>query len=172
MRAAATWLDARPVLGLDVFARGAPELAGGFLEAAYEVDVIAFFWASLTLFDDGIDAVETTALYCPQWLDPHSIPEARDRILRLLARRSVPAACGSRSSRMTVSLNSSIRRSVTSNRSPSLVSDRMFVCAMVARPALCAERGLRWIGRRRASHIGDEPWDKIARCTLVWIPRS
>jgi hypothetical protein len=32
--------------------------------------------------------------------------------------------------------------------------DRMFVAAMVARPAICAERGLRWIGRRRASHRG------------------
>jgi hypothetical protein len=52
------------------------------------------------------------------------------------------------------------------------LSDRMFVVAMVARPALCARRGLRWIGRRRASHIGDEPWDRIARFMSVWIPRS
>jgi hypothetical protein len=29
------------------------------------------------------------------------------------------------------------------------------------------ERGLRWIGRRRAFHIGDEPWDRIARSMLV-----
>jgi hypothetical protein len=39
-------------------------------------------------------------------------------------------------------------------------------------PRIMWERGLRWIGRRRASHIGDEPWDRIARCMLVWIPRS
>jgi hypothetical protein len=37
-------------------------------------------------------------------------------------------------------------------------------------PHIMWERGLRWIGRRRASHIGDEPWDRIARCMLVWIP--
>jgi hypothetical protein len=37
------------------------------------------------------------------------------------------------------------------------VPDHMFVSAMVAHPALCAERGLRWIGRPRASHIERRP---------------
>lgn len=68
-----------------MFVRGQPELVGVCRGAADQVDVIGFLWASLALFDDGIDGVETAALYRPQWLDLHSIPEARDRILRLLA---------------------------------------------------------------------------------------
>ena len=64
------------------------------------------------------------------------------------------------------------RKGFVPRRLPGGLSDRMFVVAMVARPALCARRGLRWIGRRRASHIGDEPWDRIARFMSVWIPRS
>jgi hypothetical protein len=31
--------------------------------------------------------------------------------------------------------------------------DRMFVPGLVARPAVCDERGLRWVGQRGASHI-------------------
>jgi hypothetical protein len=34
-------------------------------------------------------------------------------------------------------------------------------------PRIMWERGLRWSGRRRAFHIGDEPWDRIARSMLV-----
>jgi hypothetical protein len=47
------------------------------------------------------------------------------------------------------------------------------VCSLpveVARPKLCDERGLRWMGRRRASRTGDEPCSRIAKCLSVWIP--
>ena len=49
------------------------------------------------------------------------------------------------------------------------------VCSLpveVARPKLCDERGLRWMGRRRASRTGDEPCSRIAKCLSVWIPPS
>ncbi|MPR31625.1 hypothetical protein FS320_44085, partial [Microvirga tunisiensis] len=39
------------------------------------------------------------------------------------------------------------------------------VCSLpveVARPKLCDERGLRWMGRRRASRTGDEPCSRRA----------
>jgi chromatin segregation and condensation protein Rec8/ScpA/Scc1 (kleisin family) len=38
----AAWLDRRPQLGHDVFARGQPELFGTAVETGHEVDVIAF----------------------------------------------------------------------------------------------------------------------------------
>jgi segregation and condensation protein A len=85
MRAAAAWLEARPGLGQDVFARGRPERLGVCLEAEYEVDVIAFLWASLALFDDDADAVDTAHVYRPRWLDVYSLAAARARILRRLA---------------------------------------------------------------------------------------
>lgn len=84
MRALASWLDRRPLLGRDVFARGQPEALGLSIETAHEIDVVAFLWASLTLFDDAADGADTTARYRPRWLDLHAVPEARDRILRLL----------------------------------------------------------------------------------------
>jgi segregation and condensation protein A len=83
-RAAAAWLGARPVLGHDVFTRGAPERQGVHLDAAYEVDVIAFLWASLSLFEEDADGLDTVARYRPVWADLHSVTEARDRILRVL----------------------------------------------------------------------------------------
>ncbi len=84
LRAAAVWLGARPVLGQDVFIRGAPERQGVHLDASYEVDVIAFLWASLSLFEDDADDLDTVARYRPIWADLHSVTEARDRILRVL----------------------------------------------------------------------------------------
>ena len=84
LRAAAAWLGARPVLGQDVFIRGAPERQGVHLDAAYEVDVIAFLWASLSLFEEDTDDLETVARYRPVWADLYSVTEARDRILRVL----------------------------------------------------------------------------------------
>ena len=68
-----------------MFARGQPELLGAWTEAAHEVDVIEFLWASLALFDDASEGADTTTLYRPAWLDLHSVPGARTRILRLLA---------------------------------------------------------------------------------------
>jgi segregation and condensation protein A len=84
IRAAVTWLGDQPVLGQDVFTRGAPERQGVYFEADHAVDVIAFLWASLSLFDDDVDELEAVARYRPVWADLFSVTEARDRILRLL----------------------------------------------------------------------------------------
>jgi segregation and condensation protein A len=85
MQALARWLDDRPQLGRDVFTRGCPEGSVAAIGGAPAVDVVAFLWASLALFDDASDAVGTTAVYQPRRWDWYSIPEARVRILRLLA---------------------------------------------------------------------------------------
>jgi segregation and condensation protein A len=80
----AAWLGDRPVLGQDVFARGAPDRLGVYREAHDEVDVIAFLWASLSLFEDDTGGLDTVARYRPAWTDLYSVTEARDRILRIL----------------------------------------------------------------------------------------
>src|ERR1700761_3996799 len=87
IQALAAWLDRRPQLGRDVFARGQPELLGTSVETGHEVDVVAFLWALLALFDDPGDsaAAGAASVYRPPWHDLHAMPEARDRILRLLA---------------------------------------------------------------------------------------
>ena len=84
VQAAAAWLGDQPVLGQDVFARGAPDRLGLYREAEHEVDVIAFLWASLSLFEDDADPLETVARYRPAWTDLYSVTVARDRILRIL----------------------------------------------------------------------------------------
>jgi segregation and condensation protein A len=80
----AAWLDARPQLGQDVFARGAPEFLGTGAAADHQVDVVGFLWASMALFDDGARDADA-AVYHPPWHDLHRPPEARQRILTLLA---------------------------------------------------------------------------------------
>jgi segregation and condensation protein A len=84
VRTAATWLGDQPVLGLDVFARGAPDRLGVYLAQETEVDVIAFLWASLSLFEGDAEQLETVARYRPAWTNLYSVAEARDRILRML----------------------------------------------------------------------------------------
>jgi segregation and condensation protein A len=84
VRAAAAWLSDQPVLGQDVFARGAPDRLGVYAEPEDEVDVIAFLWASVALFEDDAEALDTVARYHPTWTDLYSVAEARDRILRML----------------------------------------------------------------------------------------
>ena len=84
VRAAAAWLGAQPVLGQDVFVRGAPDRLGVYLEAEDEVDVIAFLWESLALIEDDAGELDTVARYRPTWTDLYSVAEARDRILRIL----------------------------------------------------------------------------------------
>jgi segregation and condensation protein A len=86
VRAAAAWLGDRPVLGQDVFAPGAPDRLGVYLEADDEVDVIAFLWGSLSLFEDDAAQLETVARYRPVWTNLYSVAEARDRILRMLGK--------------------------------------------------------------------------------------
>jgi segregation and condensation protein A len=83
MQALAGWLECRPQLGHDVFARGQPEVFGVSVEAGQAVDVIEFLWASLALFDEA--AGPETALYRPRPFALDAVAEARDRILRRLA---------------------------------------------------------------------------------------
>jgi segregation and condensation protein A len=84
MQALADWLEQRPQLGRDVFARGQPELLGTSIATDHEIDVIEFLWASLALFEDPGDDVETAAGYRQRWFDLYPVAEARARILRLL----------------------------------------------------------------------------------------
>jgi segregation and condensation protein A len=81
----AAWLAARPQLGHDVFARGAPEWVGTGLATAHQVDVVGFLWAAMALFDDAARDGDTGAVYRPPWHDLHSPLDARQRILALLA---------------------------------------------------------------------------------------
>jgi segregation and condensation protein A len=84
MQSCVGWLACQPQLGIDVFARGQPELLGVCVAAAPQVDVIEFLWAGLALFDDDPpDAA--AAVYQPQWTNLYSVSEARARILQLLA---------------------------------------------------------------------------------------
>lgn len=81
----AAWLDAQPQLGRDVFARAQPEMVGLSFVAEHEANVIEFLWAAMALFhDEPLDA-DTMPRYHPHRLDLHSIPDARLRIMRLLA---------------------------------------------------------------------------------------
>jgi segregation and condensation protein A len=91
IQALAGWLERRPQLGHDVFARGRPppraqssEIVGVSREAAPAMDVIEFLWASLALCDDA-PVPDIAAVYRPVRLDLHTMADARDRILRRLA---------------------------------------------------------------------------------------
>lgn len=81
----AAWLDRRQMLGRDVFARGQEEFPGGFGEIRRaKVDVISFLWAAMELFEDPTDKPDLVKINRP--LAPvYSVPEARLRILRLVA---------------------------------------------------------------------------------------
>ena len=83
-QALAAWLGSRPQLGHEVFARGRPEPLGLLTETRHQVDVIEFLWASLALFDEEGAGVDTASRYQPRRWDLHPVPDARDRILRLL----------------------------------------------------------------------------------------
>jgi len=84
MQALAAWLDARPQLGREVFARGQPEFWGGPFSAEHEVDVIEFLWAAMALFDDDLPAADTVARHRSHWRGLYSFPEALLRIMRVL----------------------------------------------------------------------------------------
>jgi segregation and condensation protein A len=85
MQALARWLEDRPQIGRDVFARGQPEDFAAAISGEHQVDVVGFLWASLALFDDADDVVDTAVVYRPPRPVLHSALEARARILRLLA---------------------------------------------------------------------------------------
>lgn len=84
----AAWLEGRPQLGRDMFARGAPELREEEGDAP-EVDRIAFLWACVALFDDDPRAaMDAAAQYRPRWTDLFPADEARQRLLDLLQDRA------------------------------------------------------------------------------------
>jgi len=54
-------------------------------EAAPDIDIIEFLWASMALFDDDLPRPDLSEKYFPRSRDLYSIPEARARILTFLA---------------------------------------------------------------------------------------
>jgi segregation and condensation protein A len=84
MQALADWLERRPQLGRDAFARGQPELLGTSFETAHQVDVVEFLWASLALFEND-PAPDTANVYRPPLTELYDVTAARERILRGLA---------------------------------------------------------------------------------------
>ena len=84
-QALAGWLQRRPQLGHDVFARGRPEVFGVSVDASPAIGVIEFLWAGLARFDDEPATPDGEAVYRPARLAFCSVAEARDRILRRLA---------------------------------------------------------------------------------------
>jgi segregation and condensation protein A len=84
VQALAGWLERRPQLGRDVFARGQPAV-GVSVEPTPDLDIIEFLWASLALFGDGAPAPDTTPFYRPPPRALYPVSEARARILRRLA---------------------------------------------------------------------------------------
>ena len=109
-RAAASWLEARPILGQDVFPRGAPEAAGAYPETEHAVDIISFLWASLALFDDDLDREDTAARYRPPWLDLHTSEEARTRILQVLREQPGGVPLGALLPRAVLKPDTELRR--------------------------------------------------------------
>jgi segregation and condensation protein A len=84
-QALAGWLGRRPQLGYAVFARGRPEVLGVSVKAEPAIDVIAFLWASLALFDDGTTEADPAPVSRPRPLELYAVAEARQRILQRLA---------------------------------------------------------------------------------------
>jgi segregation and condensation protein A len=91
IQALAGWLQRRPQLGHEVFARGRPEAFGVSIEASQAIDVIEFLWASLARFDAETAAPDTATVYRPARLALCTVAEARDRIMRRLAERPAGA---------------------------------------------------------------------------------
>jgi segregation and condensation protein A len=84
IQALAGWLEHRPQLGHEVFARGQPEAFGISVEPGQAIDVIEFLWASMVLFDDEAGP-DTVTRYRPRPFELYAVAEARERILRRLA---------------------------------------------------------------------------------------
>ena len=85
MQALAAWLENRPQLGCDVFARGQSELFGVSVEPTPDLDIVEFLWASLALFEDSESTPDTDPVYRPPPLALYVVGEARARILCRLA---------------------------------------------------------------------------------------
>lgn len=81
----AAWLDARPQMGRDVFAHGAADGVVAPFKRDAKLDGVEFLWATVMLLDGDLPKAGRTDVYRPTWMDLHTVPEARDRIRRLLA---------------------------------------------------------------------------------------
>ncbi len=84
-QALSAWLDDRPQLGRDVFARGRPDLHFTPGDAEFEIDFIEFLWASVSVFDGFVVETDTIPVYRPRPPSLHTVLDATGRILRLLA---------------------------------------------------------------------------------------
>ena len=95
MQALAGWLDRRPQLGRDVFARSRPEVFGVVSETVPVLDVIEFLWSSLALFDDDAPATDSVPVYQPQRFALYTVAAAHSAATRGGSRgwtaRSLPA---------------------------------------------------------------------------------
>ncbi|MDA8052380.1 MAG: ScpA family protein [Rhodospirillales bacterium] len=80
MRAAATWLAARPLLGRDVFARGTPESFVAIDRSRLRLDLPALLGAYLA----ALRRAGAAAHYRPQALSLWTVQDALERLLRLL----------------------------------------------------------------------------------------
>jgi segregation and condensation protein A len=93
IQALATWLDDRPLLGRDVFGRGRHvDIIDPANEAAPDIDVIEFLWASMALFGDGGALGDVSGVYRPPVRELYSVAEARARILQRLSEASAGLA--------------------------------------------------------------------------------
>ena len=92
-RALARWLDARPQLGWDVFARGGAQAGPPARAEPGTGDRIEFLWACVALFegDWSKPALAPACLHVPPPADVYSVEEARARVGRHMA-DATPAA--------------------------------------------------------------------------------
>ena len=84
MQALAGWLDAGRSSVATSSPAASPRLCRGGRRRA-DVDVVGFLWASLALFDEVDDVVDTAEVYRPRRRHGYSVAAARARILALLA---------------------------------------------------------------------------------------
>jgi segregation and condensation protein A len=88
-QALAAWLERRPILGHDVFARGWEEYPGGFGDVRHcQVDVIGFLWACLDVFGTAGDVTGDATHYAPAPPPNFSMTAAITRIRAQLAARA------------------------------------------------------------------------------------
>lgn len=93
-RALARWLDERPQLGRDVFARGVAEPDLGRTSDRAGFDRIEFLWGCIALFEGDWkpSPPEILAVYVPPVLDLYSVEDARDRVRRHMEQEAAAQA--------------------------------------------------------------------------------
>ena len=86
-RALARWLDERPQLGQDVFARGAPQAGSPARSESGTGDRVEFLWACIALFEGDWSkaALALADVYVPRPADVYTVEDARTRVRRHMA---------------------------------------------------------------------------------------